>query len=291
MEKLKLNESEKIEIDLLLEAIYLKYGYDFRNYAKASIRRRVRHRLAQSGFKTVSEMQHKLLYDREFFGTLLMDLTINFSEMFRDPPFFKALRETVIPELRPKHFIKIWHAGCATGEEVYSLAILLTEEGMDNKARIYATDADEGVLAAAKNGVFPISRMKDYTINYRNAGGLASFSDYYTSRYEHAIMDDRLRGNIVFADHNLATDGVFGEMDLILCRNVLIYFNRQLQDRVLSLFSDSLCTGGYLCLGAKETIRLSSVSDAFEGVDENHRIYRKKAQSSGDGDSLFTECL
>ena len=276
MEQNTLNENEKIEVDLLLQAIYLKYGYDFRDYAKASIRRRVKHHLVKTGFKTIAEMQYRLLYDIDFFNKLLLELTINVTEMFRDPQFFKTLRESVLPELKKKPFIKIWHAGCASGEEVYSLAILLEEEGMTDRILIYATDTDEAILAAAKKGIYPAARMKDYTKNYLSAGGLASFADYYTCRYEHAIMTKRLRKNIVFSDHNLATDDVFGEMDLILCRNVMIYFNKELQERVFRLFTDSLCPGGFLCLGAKETIRLSSYSESFETVLESQKIYRKK---------------
>ncbi len=271
------NENEKIEFDLLLQAIYQKYGYDFRNYARASLKRRVRYRLSQSNFKTISEMRHKLLYDSKFFATLLSDLTINVTEMFRDPSFFKALREIVIPELKKQPFIKIWHAGCSSGEEVYSIAILLKEEGLYKTSLIYATDADDVVLDKAKSGVFAIDRMKDYTINYRKAGGLASFADYYTARYDNAIMDNSLKKNIVFSNHNLVTDGVFGEMDMIICRNVFIYFNRDLQDRVFRLFSESLRPGGFLCLGTKETIRFSSFSDDFENVADHEKIYRKKA--------------
>lgn len=271
------NENEKIEFDLLLQAIYQKYGYDFRNYAKATIRRCIRRRLSQSNLQTISEMQHKLLYDKEFFETLLLDLTINVTEMFRDPSFFKTLREIVIPALKKLPFIKVWHAGCASGEEVYSTAILLKEEGLYKTSLIYATDANEVVLDKAKTGVFAIDKMKDYTHNYRKAGGLTSFADYYTARYDHAIMDNSLKKNIVFSNHNLVTDSVFGEMDLIICRNVLIYFNRDLQERVFGLFWESLRPGGFLCLGSKETIRFSSYSDDFENVAESERIYRKKA--------------
>ncbi len=271
------NENENIEFDLLLQAIYQKYGYDFRNYSRASLKRRIRYRLSQSNIKTISEMQHKLLYDSKFFATLLSDLTINVTEMFRDPSFFKVLREVVIPELKKQPFIKIWHAGCSSGEEVYSTAILMKEEGLYKTSLIYATDADDVVLGKAKSGVFAIDRMKDYTLNYRKAGGLASFADYYTARYDNAIMDNSLKKNIVFSNHNLVTDGVFGEMDMIICRNVFIYFNRDLQDRVFRLFSESLRPGGFLCLGTKETIRFSSFSDDFENVADHERIYRKKA--------------
>ena len=271
------NENEKIEFDLILEAIYQKYGYDFRNYAKASLRRRLRYRLSQSNLKTISEMQHKLLNDKKFFDTLLLDLTINVTEMFRDPSFFKALREIVIYELKKQPFIKVWHAGCSSGEEIYSTAILLKENGMYESSLIYATDTNEMVLDKAKSGIFPIEKMKDFTVNYRKAGGLASFADYYTARYDNAIMDNSLKKNIVFSNHNLVTDSVFGEMDLIMCRNVLIYFNRELQDRVFRLFMDSLRPGGFLCLGSKETIRFSSFSENFENVIEKERVYRRIA--------------
>ena len=269
------NENEKIEFDLILQAIYQKYGYDFRDYAKASIRRRLRYRLSQSNLKSISEMQHKLLHDKKFFDTLLLDLTINVTEMFRDPSFFKTLREIVIPELKKQPFIKVWHAGCSSGEEIYSTAILLKENGMYESSLIYATDANDAVLDKAKSGIFAIDKMKDYTINYRKSGGLASFADYYTARYDNAIMDNSLKKNIVFSNHNLVTDSVFGEMDMILCRNVLIYFNRELQDRVFRLFRDSLGPGAFLCLGSKETIRFSSCSDDFENVAENEKIYRR----------------
>lgn len=271
-------ENEKIEIDLLIEAIYVKYGYDFRDYAKASLRRRVLQRLSRSNLKTISEMQHKLLYDQQFFETLLLDLTINVTEMFRDPSFFRAIRKSVIPKLKKRPFIKVWHAGCSSGEEIYSLVILLKEEGIEQITRVYATDTDQAVLQEAEKGIFPIGKMKHYSRNYIDAGGLSSFSDYYTAGYEHAIMSKALKRNIVFSDHNLVTDGVFGEMDLILCRNVLIYFNNELQDRVLGLFRESLCPGGFLCLGTKETIMFSKYSDDFEIIAERERIYRKKGE-------------
>jgi chemotaxis protein methyltransferase CheR len=271
----KTSENETIEFDLILQAIYQKYGYDFRDYAKASIRRRLRYRLSQSNLKTISEMQHKLLYDKKFFETLLLDLTVNVTEMFRDPSFFKTLREIVIPELKKQPFIKIWHAGCSSGEEIYSTAILLKENGMYESSLIYATDANDAVLDKAKTGIFDIDKMKDFTINYKKSGGLASFADYYTARYDNAIMDNSLKKNIVFSNHNLVTDSVFGEMDMIMCRNVLIYFNRELQDRVFRLFRDSLRLGAFLCLGSKETIRFSSYSDDFENVAEKEKIYRR----------------
>ncbi len=270
------SENQKIEIKLLLEAIHMKYGYDFRSYAKASIKRRILHTLSVSGSKTISEMQHRILDDEQFFSSLLLDLSINVTEMFRDPAFFAAVRKKIFDGLKILPFIKVWHAGCATGEEVYSLAIVMKEEGLYDKTRIYATDSNEEAIEKAKEGIYPIDRMKEYTENYRKAGGLASFADYYTARYDNAIMENSLKENIVFSDHNLATDGVFGEMNLILCRNVLIYFNRQLQDRVIKLFVNSLCDGGFLCLGSKESVRFSEDSDAFEDLDMKRKIYRKK---------------
>lgn len=270
-------ESERIEIELLLQAIYLRYGYDFRNYAKTSIRRRILHRLSLSGLNTISEMQHRVLYDKQFFETLLLDLSINVTEMFRDPSFYRAISEKVIPVLKSQPFVKVWHAGCSTGEEVYSMAILLKEEGLYEKTRIYATDFNEAAIQKAKAGVYPLSRFKEYTYNYQKAGGVRSFADYYVADYEYAVMDKSLKENIVFADHNLVTDSVFGEMNLILCRNVLIYFSRELQDRVIKLFRDSLGNGGFLCLGSKESIEFSGCSDDFENVVKKEKIYRKRA--------------
>ncbi|HIE01046.1 MAG TPA: protein-glutamate O-methyltransferase CheR [Thiotrichaceae bacterium] len=268
-------DTQNIELQLLLQAIYLKYGYDFRNYAKASIKRRVQHQLIKEGLPSISAMQHRLLYDVSFFERLLLDLSINVTEMFRDPRFYLALRNKVIPALKNFPFLKIWHAGCSSGEEVYSMAILLKEEGLYERTQIYATDMNEVVLKQAKDGIFDISKLKQYTANYQKAGGRESFSDYYTAHYDHVVMDKSLKENILFSDHNLATDGVFGEMNLIMCRNVLIYFNRELQHRALGLFFDSLCLEGFLCLGSKESIRFSEYSDAFEDVVREEKIYRK----------------
>jgi len=269
-------ETQNIELQLLLQAIYLKYGYDFRNYAKASIKRRVNHRQLKEGLENLSAMQHKLLYDVHFFERLLLDMSINVTEMFRDPGFYLALRKNVIPQLKKYPFLKIWHAGCSSGEEVYSMAILLKEEGLYDRTQIYATDMNEVVLRQAKDGIFNISKLKQYTANYQKAGGLEAFSDYYMAHYEHVVMDKSLKKNVLFSDHNLATDGVFGEMNLILCRNVLIYFNRDLQNRVLKLFFDSICQDCFLCLGSKESIRFSENADAFEDVVREERIYRRR---------------
>lgn len=269
-------ENEDIEISLLLEGIYLKYGYDFREYSSAHIKRRIIKRLGETGLNNISEMQHKILNDREFFKTLLSDFSINVTEMFRDPAFYKAFRENVIPILKTYPFIRIWHAGCSTGEEVYSMAILLKEEGLYERAQIYATDFNNKVLRKAENGIFRIENIKEYTYNYHKAGGTASFSDYYTAKYDSVIFNSSLKTKITFAEHNLVTDGVFGEMHVIICRNVMIYFNKELQSKVINLFHDSLGNGCFLCLGLKESIRFSSSSEEFEVFCDNEKIYRKK---------------
>lgn len=267
---------EDIEIRLLLEAIYALYGYDFRSYTKASLRRRVMHRLGLSGLPSISAMTERVLRDRNFFVTLLNDLTVNVTEMYRDPMFYRRFREEVVPVLKTFPFIKIWHAGCATGEEIYSMAILLEEEGLYERAMLYATDIDKNVLAAARKGIYSIASIRQYGENYLAAGGRSSLSDYYTCKYESVIMDQRLKRNVVFADHDLATDQVFGEMNVILCRNVLIYFDRTLQQRVFRLFRDSLDLGGFLCLGTKESLKFSGLDHEFEAVDEPMRIFRRK---------------
>ncbi|MCF8366259.1 MAG: protein-glutamate O-methyltransferase CheR [Bacteroidales bacterium] len=274
-----LNENENIEIELFLQAIYMKFGYDFRNYGKAHIKRRVRHRLTVSDFNSVSELIHKLLYDHMFYQDVLQDLSITVTEMFRDPDFYLAVRKEVVALLKTYPFIKIWHAGCATGEEVYSMAILLKEEGLLKRSQIYATDFNQMALQKARNGIYPIDRIKEYTQNYQKSGGKASFSDYYSARYESVILNESLRENIVFADHNLVTDGVFGEMNMVICRNVMIYFDKELQDKVIRLFYDSLVPGGFLCLGSKESLRFASLADRFDVTTERQKIYRKKFET------------
>lgn len=271
-------DRQDIELRLLLEAIYQMYGYDFRSYSKASVKRRVQHRLHMSGLKNISQMIERVVHDREFFVALLNDMTVNVTEMFRDPWFYKAFREEVIPRLKTYPFIKIWHAGSSTGEEIYSMAILLTEEGLYERTQIYATDIDKVVLEKARKGIYPLASFKQYSENYLKAGGKASLSDYYTAKYDSVIMDQRLKKNIVFADHDLATDQVFGEMQVVVCRNVIIYFDRELQRRVFSLFRDSLDIGGILCLGSKETMRFSGCDDEFEVLVKEARIYRKKTR-------------
>jgi chemotaxis protein methyltransferase CheR len=269
-------EIENIEIELLLRAIYLRYNHDFRGYARASVKRRVKHRLSLLGFETISDLQRAILYDPLVFNSLLDDMSINVTEMFRDPTFYQVLRKKIIPEFGNNKHIKIWHAGCSTGEEVYSMAILLKEAGIYEKSLIYATDFDKNALRKAKDGIYPVEKIKSYTKNYKNAGGTNSFSDYFSARYDLALMDKSLKENIHFTNHNLVTDGVFGEMDMIICRNVLIYFSSELQETVFKLFFDSLSQGGTLCLGSKETIKLSRFSALFKDVDREEKIYRKK---------------
>ncbi|GGG09077.1 chemotaxis protein R [Paenibacillus abyssi] len=251
------------------------YGYDFRNYAYASIRRRIWHRVNIERLTTVSGLMERILHDRKCMDRLLSDLTIHVTEMFRDPQMFKAFREKVVPILHTYPFIRIWHAGCSTGEEVYSMAILLHEEGLYEKARIYATDTNAGVLKQAQEGVFPLERMQLYTRNYMEAGGASSFSEYYTAKYESVIFQSELKRNIVFAQHNLVTDSSFNEFNVILCRNVMIYFNKQLQDHVHGLLYDSLSTFGVLALGTKESINFTKHADAYEELDNQNRLYRK----------------
>ena len=265
-----------IEIKLLMDGVCQVYGYDFREYAEASLRRRLIQWLSGSGFATFSLAQSQLLRDRVFFDSLLRGITVNVSEMFRDPAFFKAIREYVVPHLRTYPFIKIWHAGCATGEEAYSMAILLLEEGFKGRFRIYATDINEEVIRKAQEGIYPLKELQHFTRNYQQAGGTGSFSDYYTARYEHAILSPSLRENIVFAAHNLAVDGDFGEMNLILCRNVMIYFKQPLKERVLGLFDCSLAQGGYLCLGTKESLYQRQIAGHYEAITARMQIYRKQ---------------
>ena len=265
-----------LEIKLLMEGIFQVYGYDFREYSEASLRRRLTQWLSVSGYATLSLAQSDLLRDRTLLDSLLRGITVNVSEMFRDPAFFKAIREQVVPFLKTYPFIKIWHAGCATGEEAYSMAILLQEEGLKGRFRIYATDINEEVINKAQQGIYPLQEMRHFTRNYQQSGGTGSFADYYTARYNHAILSPSLRENIVFAAHNLAVDTDFGEMNLILCRNVMIYFKQPLKERVLGLFDTSLMPGGFLCLGTKESLNHRTIYDRYEAVTPRMQIYRKR---------------
>jgi chemotaxis protein methyltransferase CheR len=273
---MKTTEIEDVEIRLLLEGVQQVYGYDFRDYADASIKRRLTQWLAESPFETYSEAQSRLLRDPEVFVSLVQGITVNVTEMFRDPSFFRILREQVVPFLKTYPFVKIWHAGCASGEEAYSMAILLNEEGMAGRYRMYATDIDESVLQKAAEGVMPITEMQKYTRNYQKSGGTASFADYYTARYDRAILSPALKKDIVFAPHNLATDAEFGEMNMVLCRNVMIYFKPALKERCLRLFDNSLLAGGFLCLGLKETLERRKMGERYEELAQGSRIYRKR---------------
>ena len=266
---------ERLEIELLLEGIYRQYGFDFRSYAYASVRRRLWKRTRDEGLATISALQERVLHDPEAMERLLLDLSINVTAMFRDPSFYHTFREDVVPRLRTYPFIRLWHAGCATGEEVVSMAILLTEEGLYERCRIYATDMNEVVLQRARKAIFPLDRMQEYTENYIRAGGTRSFSEYYTAGYDGALFDPALLRHVAFSQHNLVTDRSFSEFNVIVCRNVLIYFDRTLQARVHSLFYESLATFGVLGLGSKESLRCSEYEDCYEVMSVTDKLYRK----------------
>lgn len=266
----------EIECRLLLEAIYEKYHYDFRQYSKTSLQRRLLTAMTKYKIQTVSGLQEKIIHEPHFFPMFLQYLTVPTTEMFRDPGFFKALREQVCPVLKTYPSLKFWIAGCSTGEEVYSYAILLKEEGLLDRTTIYATDINPESLKKAEQGIFSVDRIREYTLNYQKAGGTRSFSDYFSAHYDAALFDKALRKNVVFADHSLATDSVFSEMQLVSCRNVLIYFERPLQERALQLFHESLTPRSYLCLGSRETLRFSAVDSLFEPISLSNRIYRLK---------------
>jgi chemotaxis protein methyltransferase CheR len=265
-----------IEMRLLVEAIYLRYHYDFRGYAHASLKRRLVAAMGRFGCKTLSQLQDRVLHDPQMFPRLLDFLTVQVSEMFRDPRYFLSLREQVVPMLRTYPSLKVWVAGCSTGEEVYSLAILLREEGLLERTIIYATDINVQALEKAEAGVFDVDRIAGFTENHRRAGAKSSLSDYYTAAYGSAVFDKSLRSHVVFSDHSLATDSVFAEVQLVSCRNVLIYFERPLQDRAIGLFREALGRKGYLGIGAKESLRFSSHADAFDEVAREDRIYQKR---------------
>jgi chemotaxis protein methyltransferase CheR len=268
-------ELEQIELQLLLEGVFRHYGFDFREYAPASLKRRVWRRVQAEGETTISGLLERLLHDSDSMERLLLDLSINVTAMFRDPTFYVAFREKVVPLLRTYPFTRLWVAGCSTGEEVYSLAILLTEEGLYDRTRIYATDINEAVLELARAGVFPLEKMQEYTENYIRAGGTRSFSEYYLARYEGALFDRALTENVVWAPHNLVQDRSFNRFNVVLCRNVMIYFDRSLQNRVHQLFYDSLDRFGILALGHKESIRFTGFEQVYEELDTNERLFRK----------------
>jgi chemotaxis protein methyltransferase CheR len=271
------DDLEEIELSLLLEGVFRQYGFDFREYAPASLRRRVWRRVYAEGLSTISALQNRLLHDPACMERLLLDLSINVTTMFRDPGFYWAFRQKVVPMLRTYPFTRVWIAGCSTGEEVYSIAILLEEEGLYDRTRIYATDINEAVVERARAGVFPLDKMREYTQNYINAGGSRAFSEYYLAKYDGAQFQRSLVDNVVFAQHNLVSDRSFNEFNVIVCRNVMIYFDRALQERVHRLFYESLVTFGVLGLGHRESIRQSPHEDRYEELDPAEKLYRKVA--------------
>ncbi len=265
----------EIERTLLLEAIYLKYRYDFRQYSPASVKRRLRVAMTRMRCESLSQLQHKVLHDESAFGVLLDYLTVPVSDLFRDPAYFRALRTLVVPFLRTYPSPKVWVAGCSTGEEAYSMAILLHEEGLLDRTIIYATDINPRSLQRAEAGIYPVTALAAFTENHRLSGGKSSLADYYTAAYDRAVFDARLRQRIVFSDHSLATDAVFAEVQFVSCRNVLIYFDRALQDRAVGLFREALCRRGFLGIGARESLRFSAHARAFTEVSRDERIYQK----------------
>lgn len=270
---------QDIELRLLIDAIFHKYHYDFRGYATASLKRRMATAMARFGCSTLSQLQDKLLHEPAIFPSLLDYLTVQVSEMFRDPSYYKALRDEVVPLLRTYPSLKVWVAGCSAGEEAYSLAILLREEGLLDRTLIYATDINTDALKRAESGVYPLEQIALYTQNHQKSGGHSSLSDHYTAAYGRAVFDKSLRKRMVFSDHSLATDSVFAEVHLVSCRNVLIYFDRQLQDRALGLFSEALCRKGFLGIGSKESLRFSVHRDAFDDFVPQERIFQRRSES------------
>lgn len=269
------SDLERIEIELLLEGVFRHYGFDFRSYAYASIRRRLWKRVEAEDLRTVSQLQARILHDPDAMERLLLDLSVNVTAMFRDPSFYKEFRTRVAPLLRTYPFIRVWHAGCSTGEEVFSMAILLEEEGLYDRSRIYATDINDMVLQRARQGIFPLDRMQEYTDHYIRAGGTRSFSEYYTAKYDGALFAPALSRNMVFSQHNLVTDRSFSEFHVIFCRNVLIYFDKTLQHHVHTLFYESLVTFGVLALGSKESLKFSEYEPCYEKLSASEKLYRK----------------
>jgi len=269
------NEAEDIEIGLLLEGLFRIHGFDFRDYSRTSIKRRILELMRTEGVRTVSALQDRVLHDGASLDRLLLGLSVHATSMFRDPSFYATFRKEVVPLLKTYPTVQVWIAGCSTGEEVYSLAILLREEGLYERCRIYATDISQNVLRKARDGIFPLSAMREYTNNYHQAGGAHEFSDYYTAQYDNAIFSSTLRNNVVFSEHNLATDGSFNEFQVILCRNVMIYFNKDLQARVHNLLYDSLSMFGVFGLGNKESLKFTPRAESYQHLNHNDKLYRK----------------
>ena len=269
------------EIDALLHGIHDRYGYDFSHYARASLHRRIERAREKARVADYTALLKLLSQDAFEFDRFLRTISISVTDMFRDPPFYRMVREMIVPMLKTFPFVKIWHAGCATGEEAYSMAMVLHEEGLLDRARIYATDFNTLSLERADNGVFPVRKLFGRAAQYRQAGGRGDFFNYFTVGYDFARIKDFLKNRITFSYHNLVTDGVFGEMNLICCRNVLIYFDRVLQEQVLRQFADSLRHGGYLCLGAKENIGIAPLRGLFTLVDDRQKAFRKTGPIAG----------
>ena len=266
-----------VEVDLLLEGIFRVYSFDFRQYSRASIKRRLLELMKLEKLETVSAFQDRILHDRGCLNRLILGLSVHSTAMFRDPSFYLTFRRKVVPLLKTYPTVQFWVAGCSTGEEIYSLAILLQEEKLYDRSRIYATDISQAVLRKAKEGIFPLAAMRDYTHNYQRAGGRRDFSDYYTAKYDNVLFSQRLKDHLVFSEHNLATDGSFNEFQVILCRNVMIYFNRELQGRVHNLLYDSLSMFGVFGMGNKESLKFTPRADAYEHLNEKDKLYRKVA--------------
>ncbi len=262
------------QLEVFIAEMYDYYGYDFGGYSRASFKRRLDRICQLDGFGSIQEFLYRIRTDAVYFKRVVEEITVNVTEMFRDPSLYKVLRQEILPVLRAKPFIRIWHAGCSTGQEVYSMAILLSEAGLLSKSILYATDLNEQVLETAKKGVYPLQLMKDYADNYREAGGSKDFSGYFTANYGLAKFDPSLTSKVVFSQHNLVSDRSFNEFDLIICRNVMIYFDKDLQDHVLQLFDDSLGKLGYLVLGSKETIKFTSVQKKYEQL-RKEKIWKK----------------
>ena len=278
MRELNALKVEDIEIQLLLEGLYLKYHYDFRHYAQASVKRRLKQAREQMGFRSFSALQESLLHDPGVLAHMLGYLTVQVSEMFRDPSYFRAIREKVVPHLRTYPSLRVWIAGCSSGEELYSFVILFREEGLEQRTLFYATDINQDALGRAEAGIYDLDRLQLFTENHRKSGGKSSLSDYYSAAYGKAAFDKSLRKQVVFSDHSLVTDAVFAEMHLVSCRNVLIYFDRALQDRALGLFKDSLARKGFLGLGSKESMRFSDHAGWFTDWAREEKIYQKRAE-------------
>ncbi len=272
-------EAETSTLDYLTESllsvVFEKYGYDFRNYSKAHVKRRLLNRMRLSKLESISMLQHQIMHDSSFAIQFIKDLSISVTEMFRDPDFYLAFRDRVVPILKTWPYIKIWHAGCSTGEEVYSMAILLKEEGLYNRVQIYATDFNNDSIKQGKEGIYSVENIKKYARNYQASGAKGTFSDYYHAQYDSAIMAPSLKKNIVWANHNLVTDADFTETQVIVCRNVLIYFNKELQNKVHHLFNSSLVKGGLLCLGDKESLQFTDCSHNYEALSKKHKIFKK----------------